>query len=166
MSESLSGGGLRERLQAQVEEEREVVDEQLQQLRDGVRKHVSGALSTIEADILEEADRFTSRLARAVRGPWMIRPLLIGVALSVGLLAGAAGLSRWLTADIGAKIEARSRLGFEIREQSETLARIEAGTWGIVFLEEERGRFLILPAGVEIEAWTWGDDRQAVRLRE
>ena len=51
-----------------------------------------------------------------------------------------------------------------IREQENTLAKLEAKTWGVTFVNGENGKFLVLPDGVKGEnTWTVGD-KNAVRL--
>lgn len=156
-----STGSLRARLRERTEENqagvKALVDEQLQRLGDELSQSVDDAKRTIESDI--------QGLTRDARR-WLFRPVLYGILAVLGVAGGSWGLTAWLTADIRTKIERRAILGVEIAEQTETLERIEATTWGVRFHEDERGRFLILPGGVENEPWTWGGGREAVRLRE
>ena len=51
-----------------------------------------------------------------------------------------------------------------IREQENTLAKLEAKTWGVTFVNGENGKFLVLPSGVKGENnWTV-EKKNAVRL--
>lgn len=156
-----STGSLRDRLREGIEESqagvKALVDEQLKTLGDELSTSVDGARRTIKADIR----RLTQDARRS-----LFRPVLWGILAALGVVLGSWGLLAGLTADIRAKIEERAILGARIEEQTETLARLDAVTWGVQFFESERGRFLVLPDGVEAENWTWGDGRDAVRLRE
>lgn len=156
-----STGRLRDRLRARTEDNREevkaLVDEQLRTLADELSHSVGDARRTIEDDI----QRLTADTRRALR-----RPVLAGVLAALGFLIVAAGLTVWLTTDIRTKIEHRAVLAVQIEEQTETLERIEADTWGIRFHEEAAGRFLVMPEGVEaLTGWTVGG-RTAVKLEE
>lgn len=156
-----STGSLRDRLRARTEDNREkvkaLVDEQLRTLAGELSQSVDDARRTIEDDI----QRLTEDARRALR-----RPVLAGILAALGFLIVAAGLTVWLTTDIRTKIERRASLAVQIEEQAETLERIEATTWGVLFHEEEQGRFLVMPEGVEaLTGWTVRD-RAAVKLEE
>ena len=154
-----STGSLRDKLRARTEESRagvrELVDEQLQTLTAELSQSVAGAKRTIEADI--------QRLTRDARR-WLLRPVAYGMLAAIGVAIGAAGLSAWLGAGIRTRIESRARLNVEILAARETLQQIEAVTWGVRFQEQDAGRFLVLPEGMEAETgWTVGD-REALKL--
>ncbi|SUG31779.1 mobilization protein B [Salmonella enterica subsp. arizonae] len=54
----------------------------------------------------------------------------------------------------------------EIAAQNATLEKLNAKTWGVTYLEDSNGRFLVLPKGMKAEAgWTVANGkRNAVKL--
>ena len=60
----------------------------------------------------------------------------------------------------------------EIQAQNAALSKLEAKTWGITYLEDGNGRFLVLPKGTTVDAersWTVGEGkakRRAVKLEQ
>jgi len=156
-----STGSLRDRLRARTEESqtgvKKLVGEQLRTLAGELSQSVAGARRTIEADI----QRLTADARR-----WLFRPVLYGILAALGVAAGAAGLSAWLGAGIRARIEERAALDVGIAEARQTLERIEEATWGVLFHEEEQGRFLVMPEGVGPRTGWTVRDREAVKLEE
>ncbi|EAR3908022.1 mobilization protein [Salmonella enterica] len=76
------------------------------------------------------------------------------------LLAGACGGVLWLLSwKIAANLD-------EIAAQNATLEKLNAKTWGVTYLEDSNGRFLVLPKGMKAEAgWTVANGkRNAVKL--
>ncbi|TYM87403.1 mobilization protein, partial [Salmonella enterica subsp. enterica serovar Typhimurium] len=54
-----------------------------------------------------------------------------------------------------------------IREQENTLAKLEAKTWGVTFVTGEGGKFLVVPGGVNGEnTWAVGDPNAVSLVRE
>lgn len=60
----------------------------------------------------------------------------------------------------------------EIQMQNAALSKLEAKTWGITYLEDGNGRFLVLPKGTVVDtekAWKVGEgksQRKALRLEQ
>ncbi|EBM4473738.1 hypothetical protein H0537_004395 [Salmonella enterica] len=82
------------------------------------------------------------------------------VAVSAHDLAAAGGGVLWLLSwKIAANLD-------EIAEQNATLEKLNAKTWGVTYLEDSNGRFLVLPKGMKAEAgWTVANGkRNAVKL--
>ena len=70
----------------------------------------------------------------------------------------------WLSTRIQARIQTAAALDLDIEEARQTLARLEATTWGIALREIEGERFVMLPAGALADPpWTVGT-RSAVKL--
>lgn len=190
-----STGSLRAKLRAKTEESRagvrELVDEQLKTLAAELSQSVAGVKRTIKTDMRElehsvEKERLwalTKGLSQSVDRAratieediqkltgdarrWLGRTVGLGILAALGVMIVAAGGSWWLARDIGNQIEERTSLDLDIVLARQTLRALEEGTWGVQFREEERGRFLVLPEGVEpVTGWTWGD-RTAVKLEE
>ncbi|ECV4286703.1 mobilization protein [Salmonella enterica] len=82
------------------------------------------------------------------------------VAVSAHDLAAAGGGVLWLLSwKIAANLD-------EIAAQNATLEKLNAKTWGVTYLEDSNGRFLVLPKGMKAEAgWTVANGkRNAVKL--
>ncbi|MBX4313764.1 MbeB family mobilization protein, partial [Klebsiella pneumoniae] len=54
----------------------------------------------------------------------------------------------------------------EIRQQRDTLSKLHMQTWGVTYLENRNGRFLVLPEGMKAETGRTVDNktRNAVKL--
>lgn len=161
---------LREIAEAGAAAGQEIVDEQVKRLERGAARSVDAGLRTIERDIEARVERSVQGVQAAIWRIWL-RPLLTGGLISLGLFAGTLGWSRWLTADIGSKLDEQARLTLRIGEQRQTLERIEAATWGMEYIEDDGGRFLVAPPGVTFDNnWTFGRgtarERRGVRLVE
>ncbi|TRH74337.1 mobilization protein, partial [Salmonella enterica subsp. enterica serovar Mbandaka] len=63
----------------------------------------------------------------------------------------------------GIKINANMNI---LREEKESLEKLNARTWGVRYHEDSNGRFLVLPEGMKAETnWTMENGKQnAVRL--
>ena len=93
-----------------------------------------------------------------------LRPLVVGLSLWIGICAGGWATMRWLSMSIQARIERVTELDHDIYEARQTLAQLEADTWGVALLEIEGERLVVLPAGtLDDTGWTWRD-RPAVKL--
>ena len=154
---------LTERLRRRLESERQAIEEltasELERLGANSRRVASNALRIIEADTAVATGRMRALLLNA----WL-RPLLVGLSLWLGICGGSWATMHWLSACIQARIETAATLDLEIEEARQTLARLEAATWGIALREIEGERFVVLPAGsLAYPPWTV-DTRPAVKL--
>ena len=154
---------LTERLRRRLESERQAIEEltasELKRLGANSRRVASNALRTIERDTAVATGRMRALLLKA----WL-RPLVVGLSLWLGICGGSWATMHWLSARIQARIETAAALDLEIEEARQTLARLEATTWGIALREIEGERFVVLPAGaLAYPPWTV-DTRPAVKL--
>ena len=142
---------LRRRLEADHREIEERIANELQRLG-GSLSVVDDALRTIEADTAAAVGRLSALLLRA----WL-RPLVVGLIFSLGIIGGSWAGTRWLWTTIEQQIEALAVLRVDIEEARTTLARIEDATWGLKLTEIEGERFVVLPAGtLDSPPWTVG----------
>lgn len=115
------------------------------------------------ASVRAEAEALQALTLRA----WL-KPLALSLSLLLGIFVGSLGLMQWLSHSTQSKLETRAALAQQIEQQRQTLAQIEARTWGVEMRQDSNGRFLILPPGVEpVTGWTFGQgrqQRQAVKL--
>ncbi len=150
---------LRRRLEAENREIEETVASELRRRGKSLSAVVDGALRTIEADTAEGIGRLSAVLRRA----WL-RPLVVGLSLSLGICVGSWAGTRWLWTTIERQIEVLVALRLDIEEARSTLARMEDTTWGVWFRESDGERFVVLPAGtLSNPPWRVGG-RPAVKL--
>lgn len=96
-------------------------------ISDAIRAHEEGMSSAMEKNR-------RSVLLTAGR-TWLT------VLMTAGLLIGTSGSVLWWQ---GQQITDNYTL---LRQQEDSLAKMTARTWGVTYLEDEKGRFLVLPAG-------------------
>ena len=150
---------LRRRLEAENREIEETVASELRRRGKSLSAVVDDALRTIEADTVEGIGRLSAVLRRA----WL-RPLVVGLSLSLGICVGSWAGTRWLWTTIERQIEVLVALRLDIEEARSTLARMEDTTWGVWFRESDGDRFVVLPAGtLSNPPWRVGG-RPAVKL--
>jgi hypothetical protein len=89
----------------------------------------------------------------------VVRTWLVIVLTSVLLIGTSWGILRWQSQRILENAGA-------ISEQSDTLKKLNARTWGVRFQEDSNGRFLVLPEGTITDTQqTWHvGERQALKL--
>ena len=150
---------LRRRLEADHREIEETAASELRRLGESLSAVVGGALRTIEADTASAVGRLSALLRRA----WL-RPLAVGLSLSLGICGGSWAGTHWLWTTIEQQIKVLAVLRVDIEEARTTLARIEETTWGLELTEIDGGRFVVLPAGaLDSPPWTVGG-RPALKL--
>ena len=154
---------LTERLRRRLKTERRAIEEltvsELKRLGANSRRVASNALDTIERDTAAATERMRALLLNA----WL-RPLVVGLSLWLGICGGSWATMHWLSTRIQARIETAAALDVDIEEARQTLARLEASTWGITLREIEGERFVVLPTGaLAYPPWTV-DTRPAVKL--
>ena len=154
---------LTERLRRRLESEREAIEElttsELERLGANSRRVASNALRTIERDTAVATGRMRALLLKA----WL-RPLVVGLSLWLGICGGSWATMHWLSTRIEARIQTAATLDLEIGEARQTLARLEATTWGIALREIEGERFVVLPAGTLNDPPLTVGGRPAVKL--
>ena len=163
MERTSTANDLSDRLRRRLESERREIEEltasELKRLGENSRRVARNALGTIERDTEEATGRMRELLARA----WQ-RPLIVGLSLWIGFFGGSWATMRWLAVSIHDRIETRAGLGRDIEDARQTLAQLEADTWGIALLEIEGERYVVLPFGTLADPGWEVRDRPAVRL--
>ena len=156
-------GDLTSRLQRRLGTERAEIEataaRELKVLGENLRGVAESALRTIEADTAAATARMSAVLLRA----W-VRPLVIGLSLSVGICGGSWAAMRLLWTAIEWKVETLAALTVDIEQARQTLTEIEETTWGLDLREIDGERFVVLPAGTpDRPFWTVGG-RPALKL--
>ncbi|EAW6568647.1 mobilization protein [Salmonella enterica] len=133
-----------------------------QKIRDAISEHTTSVkkqLDTLSTTVSMQFSTTEAELSRQQKKLlWrVIIPALTALSVTGGIFLGCWGLMEWQESKIAKNI-------LTIREQENTLAKLEAKTWGVTFVNGENGKFLVLPDGVKGEnTWTVGD-KNAVRL--
>ena len=140
---------LRRRLEAEHRHIEEATASELRRLGESLSAVVNNALRTIEADTASAVGRLSALLRRA----WL-RPLVVGLSLSLGIVGGSWAGTRWLWSTIEQQVEVLTVLRVDIEEARATLARIEKTTWSVTLREIDGERFVVLPAGT-LDTWLW-----------
>ena len=134
------------RLQRRLENERAEIEvtavRELKVLGESLRGVAKNALRTIEADTAAATGRMRGILLRA----WL-RPLVIGLSLSVGISGGSWAAMRLLWTAIEWKVETLPALTADIEQARQTLTEIEETTWELELREVDGARCVVLPAG-------------------
>ena len=158
-----SGNDLTERLRRRLESERREIEEltasELEGLAENSRRVATNALRTIERDTEEAIGRMRELLVKA----WL-RPLIVGLSLWIGFFGGSWATMRWLAGSIQDRIETLAMANVRIEEAHETLAELEADTWGIALREIEGERYVVLPSGTLADPGWEVRDRPALKL--
>ena len=150
---------LRSRLEADRRQIGQTAASELRQLGESLRAVASGALRTIEADTAAAVARVRVLLLNA----WL-RPLVVGLSLSLGFSGGSWALMRWLSVGIETRIETLATLDLRIDQARETLVELEETSWGVTLREIDGERIVVLPGGaLEDPPWTVRG-RPAVKL--
>ena len=136
-----------------------MVESELATIECGTRHRVGDGAGLVHAS-LDTLRSVNKALTRA----WL-RPVVVGLILSLGILGGCWELMRWLSNDIESLSQRRAALTREIEEHQRTVERLKQTTWGVVLHEGEEGRrFVVLPSGtLEYPSWRV-DGRPAVEL--
>ena len=163
MERSSSANDLTERLRRRLESERREIEEltasELGRLAENSRRVARNALTTIERDTEEATGKMRELLVKA----WL-RPLIVGLSLWLGFFGGSWATMRWLATSIQDRIETLAMANVRIEEAHETLAELEADTWGIALREIEGERYVVLPFGTLADPGWEVRDRPALKL--
>ncbi|HCL0957025.1 TPA: MbeB family mobilization protein [Salmonella enterica subsp. enterica serovar Muenchen] len=117
-------------------------------------KRISDAISAHEQDMKAVMQSNRLNVLRMVGRTWLT------ITMVSVLLIGTSGSVLWWQ---GKKIVSNTEA---ISQQKESLARLNARTWGVTYRSDEHGRFLVLPEGMKADTnWTVNEGKQnAVRL--
>ena len=106
-----------------------------------LRSVFDNALRTIEADTAAAFGRLSALLLRG----WL-RPLVVGLAFSLGIVGGSWLGMHGLWMNIQDRLKTLAVLQADIEQARRTLARIEETTWDVELVEIDGERYVVLPA--------------------
>ena len=147
MDETGSMSELDRRLRAKAEEDRKqherIYRAELKRLGENLRGDVDRYGSSI-GRAMESLQRKEVAIAKRIT----LVGVVLGLSLSLGILAGNLVLVQWQSSRIESLREEREQLQTEIAAQQLTLERLNEKTWGIDLVEQtDQRRFVVLPRG-------------------
>ncbi len=150
---------LRKRLETERREIEELTANELERLGENSRRVARRALRSIERDTEVAVGNMRELLVKA----WL-RPLIVGVALWLGIFAGSWATMQWLSRSVQDRIEERSIVDVEIAGGREMIAEIKETTWGVGLRELSGVRYVTLPRGTPVLTAFTVDGRPYVEL--
>lgn len=139
-----------ERLKAAFSKHENVVKSELnasaKRINDAISAHEQGMNAAMQSNRLS--------VLRMVGRTWLTITMVSGL-----LFASLSGVLWYQGNRIAANLA-------EIRQQRDTLSKLHMQTWGVTYLENRNGRFLVLPEGMKAETGRTVDNktRNAVKL--
>ena len=147
------------RLETERREIEKLTANELERLGENSRRVARSALRSIERDTAEAVGKMRELLVKA----WL-RPLIVGMALWLGIFVGSWATMRWLSRSIQDRIEDISLAEIEIAGGREMLADIEETTWGVGLREVNGERYVTLPRGTPVLTDFTVDGRPYIKL--
>lgn len=165
---------LAERMRAKTEQDRQELEaltrQQLDALSKSLRQSSAAALRTTEAAIQEKLGILEESIASRCQtlswtfGRKWLQALLLSMALLAGMALGGWGVMTLFTHRIMALQDEVQSLEASKAELESIAGQLEKRTWGLRLLENQDGRFIILPPKTSAHAgWTVGK-QQAVKV--
>ena len=165
---------LAERMRAKTEQDRQEFEaltrQQFDALSKSLRQSSAAALRTTEAAIQEKLGTLEESIASRCQtlswtfGRKWLQVLLLGMALLMGAALGGWGVVSLLTNRVVVLQNEIQSLHASKAELENTAGQLEKRTWGLKLLENQDGRFIILPPKTSAHTgWTVGK-QQAVKL--
>ena len=135
---------LERRLQAKAEEDRERAEQiylaELKTLGENLRRCASKERSSTERAM----ESLTRPLVAVLRRITLVG-VFLGVSLSLGTCGANLALVQWQSSRLESLREERVQLETEIADQRLTLERLNEKTWGVDLVENNDGKFVVLP---------------------
>ena len=151
------------------DEDRKREQEYEQRFRDSIERVLKSYNDTAEhglATIERTTGQWDRRLKAVALVGWM-RPLILGLSISIGIHGAHWVAIQWTEAEVTILTSSKAALQQEIEAQKKTIERLNSKTLGVLLHEDEEGRFVVLPAG-EIKDWNGRHirGRPAYRLKD
>ena len=147
------------RLETERREIEELTANELKRLGENSRRVARRALRSIERDTEVAVRNMRELLVKA----WL-RPLIVGMALWLGIFVGSWATMQWLSRSIQDRIEERSLVDVQIAGGREMVAEMEETTWGVGLREIDGVRYVTLPRGTPVLTAFTFDGRPYIEL--
>lgn len=177
----MSIGDLSSKLKNKIRQDRErfeqIAESEFKTLQHNLSVSSKNALSTIEADINASLGRMSKTISNSLSQleeqnhrfqKTMLSRLskfaMLGLSLILGVALGTWLLTVMTNKYISTLYDDITALRRQKKQAQQTLKALEQQTWGIQFLESERGRFIVLPQEMKIKTgWSLGES-QAIKV--
>lgn len=165
---------LAERMRTKTEQDRQELEaltrQQFNALSESLRQSSTAALRTTEAAIQEKLGTLEENIASRCQtlswafGRKWLQALFLSMAMFAGTALGGWGVVTLLTHKVMALQDEIQSLETSKTELESTTEQLEKRTWGLKLLENQEGRFIILPPKTSAQTgWTVGK-QQAVKV--
>jgi len=165
---------LAERMRAKTEQDRQELEaltrQQFTALGESLRQSSTAALRTTEAAIQEKLGTLEESIASRCQtlswtfGRKWLQALLLGMGLLMGTALGGWSVVTLLTNRVLALQGEIQSINASKAELESIASQLEKRTWGLRLLENQDGRFIILPPKTSAQTgWTVGK-QQAVKM--
>ena len=165
---------LAERMRTKTEQDRQELEaltrQQFTTLSESLRQSSTAALRTTEAAIQEKLGTLEESIASRCQtlswafGRKWLQALFLSLALLMGTALGCWGVVTLLAHRIIALQDEIQSLQASKSDLENTVSQLEKRTWGLKLLENQDGRFIILPPKTSAHTgWTVGK-QQAVKV--
>ena len=128
-----------------------IAERELRKFGETLHASANDKLRITEAAMEAQVGRIQGLLWRG----WL-RPLVVGLCVFLGIFVGSWGLTQWQSSRVERLVERQEVLRLAIAQEQQTLAQLQAQTWGVWLHEAEDGtRHVVLPQGALGENWRW-----------
>ena len=142
---------LRQRTETDRRKMDAIAERELRKFGETLHASANDKLRITEAAMEAQVGRIQGLLWRG----WL-RPLVVGLCVFLGIFVGSWGLTQWQSSRVERLVERQEVLRLAIAQEQQTLAQLQAQTWGVWLHEAEDGtRHVVLPQGALGENWRW-----------
>lgn len=175
-----AGKTIRLQLAQRLEEDRKDIEEMLcdemKYLAEELKKNTDGILDSVVADVgscHKELSKYMAHFiseyecalkkVRSYMKLAIIGCIVLWVCLCLSLSAGAWGLTKYWAGRIWDDMTHMQQLDAQIAARQQALDNLTQRAWGLELRTDNQGRWILLPAGIEVEG-RWEGQRVALRL--
>ena len=142
---------LRRRMEDEDRETTAIAERELRRFGETLHASANDTLRITEAAMAAQVGRMHGLLWRG----WL-RSLVVGLCVCLGIFGGSWGLTQWQSSRVERLVERQEALRRAIAQEQQTLAHLQAQTWGVRLYEAEDGtRHVLFPKGAFGEDWPW-----------
>ena len=142
---------LRQRTETERRKMDAIAERELRKFGETLHASAHDKLRITEAAMAAQVGRIQGLLWRG----WL-RPLVVGLCVFLGIFVGSWGLTQWQSSRVERLVERQEVLRLQVAQEQQTLAQLQAQTWGVWLHEAEDGtRHVVLPQGALGENWRW-----------
>ena len=142
---------LRRRTEAEELETTAIAERELRKFGETLSAGANDKLRITEAAMEAQVGRIQGLLWRG----WL-RSVVVGLFVFLGIFVGSWGLTQWQSSRVQRLVERQEALRLAIAQEQQTLAQLQAQTWGVWLHEAEDGtRHVVFPKRPFNADWPW-----------